>query len=460
LDTKLSLNFSVDDISFEEKADSRFGYATIHAFASGPNAHTHPIDKDVLMRSAKTIYRIPIICKYDGFVGDFLGHEVDETPIGYVGELDNPITFEESDDGRIFIVIKGTIWTKYASKQIEVMKRDGGIKSVSVEITTIGEEVEGKTLVHDIIYDGITILGDFVRPACKGSKIELEFAENSKKLWEKFEEVFGKAGESEMSENNTNMSQNADAATDTQEDVEIEMSNGCEKQEMSEPEKGEEKPADSEDEAKNDGEENAEEKDMSNEIETQNDSEDGVEVKCAEDTEEPTSKETDSGKDDSDDDKDGEEKQEPENMTEEVKAPEENKENEKDVKIAEMASRINELEEENKAFMAKIAEMSDYEDLKRFKIETEERIAREAEMAEMQEILNSVKEKGCNMSENDEKKLINERVNFSSIDAWKNFVKASMFDSMEDNGSMRIGLPFANPKRESNSIWDKVKTII
>lgn len=185
MNLKTSLNFSVDKVNFEEVKNSRFSKAVIHAFADGQNAHTLPIETDVLKKSANSIYDIPILCKYSEYVDDFLGHEEDEIPIGFIKEdsstYQNPIIFEKAEDGRTFIVIKGLIWNRYSKNAIEILKRDDKKKSVSVEITIIdGEEVDDKILVKEFVLEGITILGDFVTPAVKGANILLEFSKDKK----------------------------------------------------------------------------------------------------------------------------------------------------------------------------------------------------------------------------------------------------------------------------------------
>lgn len=178
---KIALNFDVDRVEFEKEKSNRFRKGTIYAFADGPNAHTHPISNKVLAKCANSVYDIPIVCKYCDFVEDFLAHEEDEVPIGFVKETtasySNPIRFEKFEDGRTFIVIEGLIWQKYSGNAIEVMERSDKRKSVSVELlVTDGEEVDGKIEVKEFVLQGITVLGDFVTPAVKDAHIQLEFS--------------------------------------------------------------------------------------------------------------------------------------------------------------------------------------------------------------------------------------------------------------------------------------------
>ena len=122
MDKKVSLEFAVDGFEFEDVKDARFAKGIIHAFADGENAHTHPIETKVLIDCANSVYDIPLVCRYNGFTDDFMSHEADETPIGFIKETSptysNPIVFEKHTDGRTFLVIKALIWKKYAKDAV------------------------------------------------------------------------------------------------------------------------------------------------------------------------------------------------------------------------------------------------------------------------------------------------------------------------------------------------------
>lgn len=182
------MKFSVDKIEFtEEVNNSFFRKARIKAFASGQNSHTLPIAEDVLRRGATTIYNKPILWRYDKYLDDAMGHEEDEVPCGFIPEVfnsqENPITFERSEDGRLFIVINALLWVKYTGRLIEIFERDGNKKDVSIEIAildSVGDKERPEVL--DFVISGITILGEWVNPACKGCQAELiEFSEDKKK---------------------------------------------------------------------------------------------------------------------------------------------------------------------------------------------------------------------------------------------------------------------------------------
>lgn len=179
MNSEVKLKFTVENVKFESTHDKRFRRALIYAFADGENPHTHPISLETLERGSGTVYDIPILAKYSETFEDFEGHEVDEIPIGFIKEststYNNPIRFESVDDGRTFLVIEGTLWTEYSKQYFDVIERDKN-KSVSVELTCSGEEIDDKIEVNDYVLQGVTVLGDFVRPAIKGANLQLEFS--------------------------------------------------------------------------------------------------------------------------------------------------------------------------------------------------------------------------------------------------------------------------------------------
>lgn len=448
MENMLLLSFAVNDIKFEDLKDSRFCKATIHAFADGPNVHTHPIDNSVLVNCADTIYNIPIVGKYDRFVDDFMSHEDDEIAIGVIPEntanFKNPIIFEKQPDGRTFLVINGIIWKKYAGKQIEVIRRDGGTKSVSVEIAiTDSEEIDGKLKVNEFMFVGITVLGSWVNPAVKDAHIDLEFAEKFKKEIKEYlnsEENNEKVGETSMNDTEKNVSMSAEETAEqvvenTQETTDFSEEQSTEQVVENSAETGE---------ACNCAEDT---------VECAEGSEQEVECAEGEKAEEEHSEEMaeESAESEEDEDKSEEMAATPA----EEKAEEEHPAEDMAVKMAQMSTRITELEEENRAYMAQISAMSDYEELKQFKADTEAKMAQEAEMAQMAEVLNSIMAKGCEMSEDTKNELMAKRCDFASVDAWSNYVKASLFDKMDTDSNLVMGLPYQTTKR-SNSVWDRI----
>lgn len=437
MDKKVSLEFAVDGFEFEDVKDARFAKGIIHAFADGENAHTHPIETKVLIDCANSVYDIPLVCRYNGFTNDFMSHEADETPIGFIKETSptysNPIVFEKHTDGRTFLVIKALIWKKYAKDAVRVFKNSEGKKAVSVEITiTKGEEIDGKVRVDEFVLDGITVLGDFVKPAVKDARIQVEFAQDKTDYLNglKFADTTEETGEQDMADENK-MAQDgqvncADDVTKSEdgENMSVAGTDGCACN------------GNMADDG-NAGSDNADSEKNMAQLPPENMSTD--DDKSDNDSDDSDKDEDDEPSDDSNDDKS-------EKMSIEAAMSQ----------IATMSDKINELEAQNKAYMSQIESMSDYNDLKQFKFATEERIKQEADMATMNKVMSEITARGCNMSDEEKDALKAKFSEFSSADAWSNYVKAQAFEKFENNSSVQqIGLPFAEPKK-TNSIWDSL----
>ena len=436
MDKKVSLEFAVDGFEFEDVKDARFAKGIIHAFADGENAHTHPIETKVLIDCANSVYDIPLVCRYNGFTDDFMSHEADETPIGFIKETSptysNPIVFEKHTDGRTFLVIKALIWKKYAKDAVRVFKNSEGKKAVSVEITiTKGEEIDGKVRVDEFVLDGITVLGDFVKPAVKDARIQVEFAKDKTDYLNglRFADTTKETGEQDMADENMAQNGQVSCADDTtkpedSENMSAVGTDGCACNSNME----------------DDGNACSDKTDCN-----ENMSEDGKNCKNMSETQQQNC--ACNGKD---------------NMseTQQQNCACNNKENMSletaMSQIAAMSDKINKLEAQNKAYMSQIESMSDYDALKQFKLATEQRIKQEADMATMNKVMSEIAARGCNMSDEEKDALKAKFSEFSSADAWSNYVKAQAFEKFENNSSVQqIGLPFAEPKK-TNSIWDSI----
>ena len=436
MDKKVSLEFAVDGFEFEDVKDARFAKGIIHAFADGENAHTHPIETKVLIDCANSVYDIPLVCRYNGFTDDFMSHEADETPIGFIKETSptysNPIVFEKHTDGRTFLVIKALIWKKYAKDAVRVFKNSEGKKAVSVEITiTKGEEIDGKVRVDEFVLDGITVLGDFVKPAVKDARIQVEFAQDKTDYLNglRFADTTKETGEQDMADENMAQNGQVSCADDTtkpedSENMSAVGTDGCACNSNME----------------DDGNACSDKTDCN-----ENMSEDGKNCKNMSETQQQNC--ACNGKD---------------NMseTQQQNCACNNKENMSletaMSQIAAMSDKINKLEAQNKAYMSQIESMSDYDALKQFKLATEQRIKQEADMATMNKVMSDIAARGCNMSDEEKEALKAKFSEFSSADAWSNYVKAQAFEKFENNSSVQqIGLPFAEPKK-TNSIWDSI----
>jgi hypothetical protein len=534
---------------------SLFRKVRIKAFATGENAHTMPIEEDVLKRGAKTIYNKPILWKYNRYFDDAMGHEPDEVPCGFVPQSeDNPIRFVE-ENGKLYIVIQALLWTKYSGRLIDIFTRDDMHKDVSVEIATIEDEdnTSDRPKIKDFVIAGITLLGEMVNPACKGCEAELlEFSENQReylkdiefsekaiaidnskesavsgawsnprrKLFNPISEApnkkallreaylvgdfdtdepeitkfkyphhvirngklvvhkdglevaFSRASQQGIDRGNVKshlLRHYRELGLSTEnfsefgmseeqfnlyfaEDLLVEsvgdsnMAKEQEKKPLEESEKMADEETKKEDDAK---EEDAKDEKMADEKEDAP-AEDKEETPKEEKMEDDEDKKEDEDKEDEDsekeEDKDDKDESEEDMSCEEMKC-----------KMSEMAETIKKLQDDNKAFMAKIDSMCDYAELKKFKADAEEKEAREKEMAEMEQVMCEVEQRGVSMSEDEKKEFMSKIREFSSVDAWSNYVKAQAFDRAENiDGVIKIGLPYNTAKKHTGSIWDEL----
>lgn len=546
------LKFSVNNIELVDKIEkSLFRKVKIKAFATGENAHTLPIEEDVLKRGAKTIYNKPILWKYNKYFDDAEGHEKDEVPCGFVPESkDNPIEFEDAND-KVYIVINALLWTRYCGRLIDIFKRDDMKKDVSIEIAYIEDEDNSdvKPKIQDFVVAGITILGEMINPACKGCEAELlEFSESKERYLTEM-----------MSDNKTIIIDNAKEASvdgvwsNPRRKLFTPISKASNRKALlkeayligdfdtDEPEitnfkyphhvirngklvvhrsglqaafqraaqqgivKGEVRShllrhyrelglstenfsefAMSEEDFTlyfaDDLKESVGEETMTEEnkevveeiIEESEDKAEGVsegdkseemcdipspDINC-EDKPESDKPEDDSDDDDEDEEHDDSHEEEVDEYKDEKEIEEHDEEMSCDAlkeEMCKMQDKIRDLEEKNAAYMAQIEAMSDYEELKKFKADTEERIAREKEMADMEKVMCDIEERGIAMSEDDKNEFKAKIKEFSSIDAWSNYVKAQAFDRAESiDGVVRIGLPYNTSVSKPKSIWDEI----
>lgn len=160
------LTFSVDSIDIEDsKPSDKFAKVSLDFFASGMNAHDLYVSEEVLDATAKTIYNVPIVWKYERYFDDAGTHDSEEVPCGFVQE-GQEIEKVKLEDGRTMLRAVGYLWKRYSGRLMEILKRDDGEKPVSVEMSVyeMGEK-DGKETLLDYVYEAVTILGSSITPA-------------------------------------------------------------------------------------------------------------------------------------------------------------------------------------------------------------------------------------------------------------------------------------------------------
>ena len=184
MDKKL-ISFSIDEIetvkTLEEINDSQFTKIRIRAFSDGVTRHGYGFSLDTIKESAFTILGKPILFKYDMWTDDAGSHEPEEVQCGFVpkDEKDADIQFEYDEDlGKTFLTVNAYLWNVYQEDLIRILQRDDGYKNVSVEMWLIEydestKEEKGYITVIQFVYNGITILGSAVTEACEGADMQV-----------------------------------------------------------------------------------------------------------------------------------------------------------------------------------------------------------------------------------------------------------------------------------------------
>ena len=181
------ITFAIEKANIiNDNPNSKFATVKLDFFASGDNLNDLYVSEDTLMKTADTIKYCPIVWKYDKLLDDVYTHDEEETPCGFVPET-STIETKKLPDGRTMLSTVAYIWKRYTGSLLNIFKRDGGKKPVSVEMI-VKDYIDlenGKKELLDFEYQCITILGNHVTPAIPmASATVLSFASD-------FEEEFG-----------------------------------------------------------------------------------------------------------------------------------------------------------------------------------------------------------------------------------------------------------------------------
>lgn len=186
------------EIIDEMPSDSQFATAKVRAFNTGKSLHNTLCSRDVLEKTAPTIYEKPIIFEINPIMGDFGSHSDLTIPAGFV--IPGSATYADEADGRTSLNVLVKIWKKYSGKFLEIFadtSRDK--KPVSVEMEVFQYEKLADNLINllDFAYSAICVLGDRVTPASPSSELEmLTFAKNETETYHSlFEKEFSKYGD-------------------------------------------------------------------------------------------------------------------------------------------------------------------------------------------------------------------------------------------------------------------------
>ena len=185
--------FAIRDAKvINENPNSKFAVISLDFFASGENLNNFYVSEEVLMKNADTIKGAPILFMIDDVLDDFYTHDPEQKICGFVPD-NAEIISRKMEDGRTMLSTVAFLWKRYTDTLIEIFKRDGGKKPVSVEMVVdqIRRLPNGLKELINYSFEGITILGSYVTPAIAGATANvLSFAELEKEYIQDFKEEF------------------------------------------------------------------------------------------------------------------------------------------------------------------------------------------------------------------------------------------------------------------------------
>ena len=189
------LNFEIEDADIiEENPDSQFATAKVLAFSSGESRNDTYCSEEVLQSTAPSIYNKPILYNINNVFDDFNSH-IDPSKsliAGFV--VPDSAEFVRLPDNRLSLSVLIKLWKRYSPKAMEIFKRDGGKKKVSVEVDLIDSEEQSNGFLNmkNFVYSGICILGDLVTEASPGAQLEMmSFAKENEEYKEAVKMEFG-----------------------------------------------------------------------------------------------------------------------------------------------------------------------------------------------------------------------------------------------------------------------------
>jgi hypothetical protein len=188
------LNFEIEQTDIvDENPDSQFATAKVRVFSSGDSRNNTYCSEEALQATAYTIDNKPIVYGISKVFGDFSTHQSPEDTLIAGFAVPGSQEFERLSDNRLSLSVLVKLWKRYSPKAMEIFKKDGGKKKVSVEVDLLDgeEDSSGKKNMKKFCYNAICILGDLVTEASPGAQLEMmSFSEENKKYKEAYDKEF------------------------------------------------------------------------------------------------------------------------------------------------------------------------------------------------------------------------------------------------------------------------------
>ena len=168
-----SIYFNISKFDLQAISNSELMKIKLWIVSEGQNQHQMEIPWSAIEEARPTLVGKPIVAKYNKWKNDVMSHERDEIPVGVI--LSNDDIFFETDEisGKRWLCANGYLWCRYAQDVVMVLDRDK-IKNISMEIVCV--ETGDDNSIQSFVFSGVTLIS--TNPAIIGAKAEvLEFSE-------------------------------------------------------------------------------------------------------------------------------------------------------------------------------------------------------------------------------------------------------------------------------------------
>lgn len=141
------------------------------------------ITKEAALKSQKTFFNKPIICRFNSICKDLVtdvteharnSKETFEMRVAGHIPSDSRIKFIERDNGKTYCNAEAVIQKKYLPELVTILHRNDGKIKVSIEIMAKGKKDEdGIFIIDEFVLQGICLLGESVMEGIEGSRLEV-----------------------------------------------------------------------------------------------------------------------------------------------------------------------------------------------------------------------------------------------------------------------------------------------
>jgi len=161
------LSFAISKFDLMEVSNSELMKVRLWIVSEGDNQHEKPIPWTAIENARPTLIGKPVVAMYNRYSQQLMGHELDEVPVGVI-LCDNDIFYEIDEEGKRWLCADGIIWCRYAKDVAFVLDRDQ-IQNLSMEIVII-ESGENNS-IESFCFSGITLIG--TTPAIPNARAEV-----------------------------------------------------------------------------------------------------------------------------------------------------------------------------------------------------------------------------------------------------------------------------------------------